>query len=333
MDRKNATGPKNGNGTKKATFQDKTKNWQTGQKKREALEWWAKGGPASWGPEGWGGPKFRFFVPPPAAKFVLFFPLLGVLSWNFGGFLKCRGPEMCTFGVLGLSCASPKNENCGGEEKKARNFGRSGGGVRRRGGPGKRAGGAHKSWTRQRGPEPVLWRGGHEDGWGGSGGKWGERTKHSTQHTTHTHPTQPKQQHNSTQQHNNNNTTQHTDVVFFACVCFFCPFTFFCPDNRLLVLSRMSVFFVPFAFFLSRYRPLRAPTKNKIGQMWSGQIRSDGQMRPLNFGEMRSRPILPGSPSAPPPPWFLTLWEVKGEVGPKNGQNSSWCKTGHLQIC
>ena len=33
-----------------------------------------------------------------------------------------------------------------------------------------------------------------------------------------------------------------------------------------------------------------------------------------------------------PPPWFLTLWKVKGE-GPKNGQNSIWCKTGHHQIC
>ena len=42
--------------------------------------------------------------------------------------------------------------------------------------------------------------------------------------------------------------------------------------------------------------PVRAPTKNKIGQMWSGQIRStkigqirpneDGQMQPVNFGQM-----------------------------------------------
>ena len=45
-----------------------------------------------------------------------------------------------------------------------------------------------------------------------------------------------------------------------------------------------------------RAPPLRAPTKNKIGQMRSGQIRStkigqirpnkDGQMRPVNFGQM-----------------------------------------------
>ena len=48
--------------------------------------------------------------------------------------------------------------------------------------------------------------------------------------------------------------------------------------------------------------------------------------------------IPPGSPAAPPLPWFLTLWKVKGEDGPeiakihdgknivktKNGQNSIW---------
>ena len=30
-----------------------------------------------------------------------------------------------------------------------------------------------------------------------------------------------------------------------------------------------------------------------------------------------------GSPSAPPPPWFLTLWKVK-KARPRNGQNSLW---------
>ena len=61
--------------------------------------------------------------------------------------------------------------------------------------------------------------------------------------------------------------------------------------------------------------------------------------------------ILLGSRSAPPPPWFWTLWKVKGEgeapkwpkfmmgtkhrenKGAKKGQNSIWSKTGHLQIC
>ena len=29
----------------------------------------------------------------------------------------------------------------------------------------------------------------------------------------------------------------------------------------------------------------------------------------------------------------MTLWKIKGEEGPQNGQNSPWCTTGHLQIC
>ena len=61
-------------------------------------------GPEGWGREGWGPKISRFF-----------FPLLQNLFFSSlsGGFLvefwclKCRGPEMCTFGVLGLSCASP----------------------------------------------------------------------------------------------------------------------------------------------------------------------------------------------------------------------------------
>ena len=55
-----------------------------------------------------GGPKFRafFFFPFPATIFFLL-----SLSWGpfveFWWCLKRRGREMCTFGVLGLSCASP----------------------------------------------------------------------------------------------------------------------------------------------------------------------------------------------------------------------------------
>ena len=54
-----------------------------------------------------GGPKFRAFFSflPPQFFFLL------SLSWGlfveFCWCLKRRGPEMCTFGVLGLSCASP----------------------------------------------------------------------------------------------------------------------------------------------------------------------------------------------------------------------------------
>ena len=113
-----------------------------GTTKRGALEGWGAQkveapnlGPEGWGPEGWGpeggsskggGPKIsRFFFPPPATVFFLL-----SLSWGpfveFCWCLKRRGPEMCTFGVLGLSCASPggptrerkKNENCGGRREK-----------------------------------------------------------------------------------------------------------------------------------------------------------------------------------------------------------------------
>ena len=69
-----------------------------------------------WGPEGGapkggapkgGGPKIsRFFFFPPATTFFLL-----SLSWGpcveFWWCLKRRGPEMCTFGVLGLSCETP----------------------------------------------------------------------------------------------------------------------------------------------------------------------------------------------------------------------------------
>ena len=47
---------------------------------------------------------FFFLFPPP---FHCFCVSLGVFSWNFGGVLKRRCPEMCTFGVLGLSCETP----------------------------------------------------------------------------------------------------------------------------------------------------------------------------------------------------------------------------------
>ena len=81
-----------------------------------------------WGFEGWGGPTQKKWGPEGygpeggarrvgAQNFALFslsrrkirsfLPSLGVFSWNFGGVLKRWGAQMCTFGVLGLSCASP----------------------------------------------------------------------------------------------------------------------------------------------------------------------------------------------------------------------------------
>ena len=65
-----------------------------------------KWGPERVGPEGWGPKISRFFFPFPP-PFRCFCVSLGVFSWNFGGVLKRRCPEMCTFGVLKLSCAIP----------------------------------------------------------------------------------------------------------------------------------------------------------------------------------------------------------------------------------
>ena len=106
---------------------------QTQQKQGGGPEGWGpkprkSGGPEGWGPEGWGpegwgpegwgpegcGPNIsRFFFPSPATKFVLFFPLWGLLV-EFWWCLKRRGAQMCTFGVLWLSCASPGGPEAAG---------------------------------------------------------------------------------------------------------------------------------------------------------------------------------------------------------------------------
>ena len=66
-------------------------------------------GPEGWGPEGWdeSAPNFALFFPSPATMFALFVLSLGVLLVEFWWCLKRRGPQMCTFGVLGLSCEAP----------------------------------------------------------------------------------------------------------------------------------------------------------------------------------------------------------------------------------
>ena len=63
-----------------------------------------------------------FFFPSPAAKLVLFFPLWAVFSLNFGGVLKRRGAQMCTFGVLGLSCEAPAAPKPGARELQTCTF-------------------------------------------------------------------------------------------------------------------------------------------------------------------------------------------------------------------
>ena len=54
-----------------------------------------------------GGPEFRAFFPSPATIFIPSSLSVGVFSWNFRGVFERRDPEMCTFGVLGLTCESP----------------------------------------------------------------------------------------------------------------------------------------------------------------------------------------------------------------------------------
>ena len=61
--------------------------------------------PEGWSPEGW-GPKFRAFFPSSRHNFLSSSSLLGSLRGILVVFFKRRGPEMCTFGVLGLSCES-----------------------------------------------------------------------------------------------------------------------------------------------------------------------------------------------------------------------------------
>ena len=64
------------------------------------------GAPKGGAPKG-GGPKFRVFFFPLPPQNLFFSSSLGVFFVEFGWCLKHRGPQMCTFGVLGLSCASP----------------------------------------------------------------------------------------------------------------------------------------------------------------------------------------------------------------------------------
>ena len=53
-----------------------------------------------------GPPKISLFFSSPATN-TFCLPLLGVVSLNFGGVIEGRDPQMCTFGVLGLSCEVP----------------------------------------------------------------------------------------------------------------------------------------------------------------------------------------------------------------------------------
>ena len=95
--------------------------------------------PKTFAPEPSAGPPLRWtpqislFFPSPAFIFILFSPLLMVLSLNFGGVFVRRDPQMCTFGLSGyrvkprrfrVHIGRPeRTPKSGKREKKARKFG------------------------------------------------------------------------------------------------------------------------------------------------------------------------------------------------------------------
>ena len=68
--------------------------------------------------------NFALFFPLPP-QFSLFLPLLWVVSWNFGGVMEGRDPQMCTFGVPSPenSTKPPPREEERMKKGKKRNFG------------------------------------------------------------------------------------------------------------------------------------------------------------------------------------------------------------------
>ena len=63
-------------------------------------------GPEVMGSEGWGAQNVALFFRLPL-PFSLFLSLSGGLFVVFGGVCEDRDLQMCTFGVLGLSCEAP----------------------------------------------------------------------------------------------------------------------------------------------------------------------------------------------------------------------------------
>ena len=67
------------------------------------------------GPPSAGPPKISLFFFPRPPLFSFFLPLLGVVSWNFGGVIEGRDPQMCTFGLSG--CRVKPRRLWGGKKK------------------------------------------------------------------------------------------------------------------------------------------------------------------------------------------------------------------------
>ena len=100
---------------KKTKQQDENKAWKNSHPKGGAPkggapipEKWGprRVGPRRVGPRVWGAKNSAFFFSSPAT-ISLFFCLSGCLLVEFWWCLKRRDPQMCTFGVLGLSCEAP----------------------------------------------------------------------------------------------------------------------------------------------------------------------------------------------------------------------------------
>ena len=70
------------------------------------------GGPKGGGPKG-GGPKISRFIFPVPPQNSFFSSLSGSLLVEFWWCLKRRDAQMCTFGVLWLSCEAPAARSCG----------------------------------------------------------------------------------------------------------------------------------------------------------------------------------------------------------------------------
>ena len=193
-----------------------------------------KWGPEGWGPEGWGhegvgARNFALFFPlPPHNSF--FSSVSGGLLVEFWWCLKRRGAQMCTFGVLWLSCEAPPkrvhfrvpsfknttkipredpqrgkkrtNFAAGEGKKKERNFGGPGEGRSWEGRSREGRSREGRSWEGWFSRRTVL---GRAVPGGGPGGTEHDQTKTlkptPTPHSTHTHTNTHTHKHTTHTQH------------------------------------------------------------------------------------------------------------------------------------
>ena len=85
---------------------------------------------------------------------------------------------------------------------------------------------------------------------------------------------------NTKEKQKNKNTKQNT-CVFLSLLVFFCV-CLFCPDGRSLILSRLYVFVVPFAFFCPAPGPEGAPKGGALVVIWLSSPVPGSAMIPRN---------------------------------------------------